>query len=143
MQHLHCRPSPRVDSACLKPGGKWLSDTPRLAAINSFGFGGNNAHLLIQEETSELVVASADAERERSTFAIVSLAVRTDQDPDADAFGRRVCGNGTSQLDRNRIQLSARSLAFPPADLKQALGQQLILLELLPHITKGFEATEK
>ena len=50
--------------------------------------------------------------------------------PDAAAFGRRVLGGeAASPFDPDVIVLGARQLAFPPAELKKALGQQLSLLE--------------
>lgn len=100
----------------------WASENPRLAAVNSFGFGGNNAHLLVQEDSDALAVPVVSDCQQISTFAIVSLAVRTLQD--------------------NQIQLGIKSLAFPPADLKEALGQQLILLDLLPEVLPGIAATD-
>ncbi|MCZ6502148.1 MAG: beta-ketoacyl synthase N-terminal-like domain-containing protein, partial [Gammaproteobacteria bacterium] len=131
---------------------EWHSDGPRLAAISSFGFGGNNAHLIVQENSDEIVVPdlvndstgdSADA-----AFAVVSLAIRTDQDANADAFGHRVAGGRANssyfqkKFQKNQISLSAKSLAFPPNDLKEALGQQLILLELLPEVESAIVQIE-
>ncbi|MFT5209955.1 MAG: acyl transferase domain-containing protein/3-hydroxymyristoyl [Flavobacterium sp.] len=118
----------------------WESTGPRIAAISSFGFGGNNAHLIVQEESAD--IETAYVKPDTTQFAIVNLALRTDQDSDADAFGKRICsedlgsgnqGSGNQGLCE-QISLSAKSLAFPPNDLKEALGQQLILLDLLPQI---------
>ncbi len=116
---------------------EWRSDGPRLAAISSFGFGGNNAHLLVSEESSDLELTDSKAEAEQipNAFAIVGLALRTDQDASADDFARRICGvAANAPEEKGKISLSAKSLAFPPNDLKEALGQQLLLLELLPEV---------
>jgi len=123
---------------------EWKSKGARLAAISSFGFGGNNAHLLVSEESSELE-ASDEPKTDAATgkFAIVSLAVRTSEDADAEAFGKRICGAGASIFEgRDNISLSAKSLAFPPNDLKEALGQQLLLIELLPQVQPSLQCTE-
>ena len=123
---------------------KWKSKGARLAAISSFGFGGNNAHLLVSEESKTLeavVLQKSDTEPEK--FAIVSLAVRTNDDADADAFGRRICGAGATVFEsNNKISLPAKSLAFPPNDLKEALAQQLLLVELLPDVQAAIESVE-
>jgi acyl transferase domain-containing protein/3-hydroxymyristoyl/3-hydroxydecanoyl-(acyl carrier protein) dehydratase len=123
---------------------EWKSDGARLAAISSFGFGGNNAHLLVSEESSTLEAGiEPKTETEIEKFAIVNLAVRTSDDPNADAFGRRICGAGANVFDGNdKISLAAKSLAFPPNDLKEALGQQLLLIELLPQLQASIESTD-
>ncbi|HIG43699.1 MAG TPA: beta keto-acyl synthase [Gammaproteobacteria bacterium] len=140
---------------------QWSSDGPRLAGISSFGFGGNNAHLLVQEEDDKIHVPDQEAgladnlaeNRGATQFAIVKLAVRTDQVSNADDFGRGLFDeihNSSSttesdpgeSLDSNHISLNAKNLAFPPNDLKEALGQQLILLDLLPEVQTGIEQIE-
>lgn len=130
---------------------EWTSDGPRLAAISSFGFGGNNAHLLVQEDNDAIPIGPKKRTNKKAKkeerFAIVSLAVRTDQDENADAFGKRCCldeaGGAVNDLqqEKNQISLAANSLAFPPNDLKEALGQQLVLLDLLPEVTSGIGNT--
>ncbi|MFT7686648.1 MAG: acyl transferase domain-containing protein/3-hydroxymyristoyl, partial [Candidatus Azotimanducaceae bacterium] len=113
----------------------WESEGPRIAAISSFGFGGNNAHLVVQEESADIKTPST--KQVKSEFAIVNLALKTNQDENIEAFGKRICGRSDTLDKENfceQISLSAKSLAFPPNDLKEALGQQLILLELLPHL---------
>lgn len=123
----------------------WVSERPRLAGVSSFGFGGNNAHLLVQEDHEALPMAqratSSDADP-APEMAIVRLAVRTDQDASAEDLGYRVNGRLTSDQsgDHHQISLSAKSLAFPPNDLKEALGQQLVLLELLPEVQTAIES---
>lgn len=121
----------------------WKSAGPRIAAISSFGFGGNNAHLIVQEESAE--IETAPVKLEKVQLAIVNLALKTNQDSDADAFGKRICSDGIDLDEQDsadqslceQVSLSAKSLAFPPNDLKEALGQQLILLDLLPQIERS------
>ncbi|MBQ74117.1 MAG: beta-ketoacyl synthase [Gammaproteobacteria bacterium] len=127
-----------------KDASEWHSDGPRLAAISSFGFGGNNAHLIIQEDSDEIEVTGDGDEKAGTEFAIVSIALRTEKDANADAFGQRIAGVPADVFpyDNSKVSLSAKSLAFPPNDLKEALGQQLILLELLPQVESAIAQTE-
>ena len=120
---------------------EWISEGPRIAAISSFGFGGNNAHLIIQEDSQEIIADDVKHDPAAAPVAIVALAVRTDQDENTDQFGQRICGRQAagSGYDKNKIFLSAAALAFPPNDLKEALGQQLVLLNLLPEIQHVIE----
>ncbi len=134
------------DSGFSIPEGnsEWVSDGARTAAISSFGFGGNNAHLIVQED-NDAIPQEEGVEKRTEMFAIVSLAVKTDLDATADAFGRRLCGTGAidDEYDNSQVALAAKSLAFPPNDLKESLGQQLILLDLLTQVESSLEKTEK
>ncbi len=122
----------------------WKSNGPRVAAVSSFGFGGNNAHLLVQEDDESIPIsAPAHAQSEKS-LAIVALAVHAGDDKDTAAFGQRVCGNSEpcNRTDAiGQISLAATALSFPPNDLKESLGQQLVLLDLLPQIQKSISNT--
>ena len=100
----------RVVTAC-EP---WSSKGPRRAGVSAFGFGGNNAHLIVEQylgpEPSPLAarVPRASA-RPAEPIAVVALEVLA---PDAD---------GSVLLDES-------ALRFPPLDLEQALGQQLLMI---------------
>jgi acyl transferase domain-containing protein/3-hydroxymyristoyl/3-hydroxydecanoyl-(acyl carrier protein) dehydratase len=114
----------------LRDAEPWNADGPRRAAVSSFGFGGNNAHLLLEEYVSGAQYHSAPR-LELSQIAVVGLAVQAADGQETDEFisdllsGKRAIGEKADE-----IQVPADSLAFPPRDLARALSQQTILLGL-------------
>lgn len=117
----------------------------RTAGVSSFGFGGNNAHLLVQQyrpgRGSNGSAGSPERIQVESTreLAIIGVGLRTHLDANTAAFARRILGDGEHdpQFNPKVLTLPARRLAFPPAELKEALGQQLLLLEVLEEATQG------
>ncbi|MCP4674116.1 MAG: beta-ketoacyl synthase [Deltaproteobacteria bacterium] len=111
----------------------WACDGRRVACVSNFGFGGNNAHLIVEQWSDEASYAVPVSKRARNDHevAIVSLGVQTNRIADMPSFVEFVV-NGTVNQEglTDVLELSAEDLAFPPADLKQTLGQQLILLKV-------------
>ena len=79
----------------------------RRAAVSAFGFGGNNAHLLVES------FQAGAAEPRHSVLGRPPLAVR--------ALSERRGGS--------EVQLPMTGLRFPPADLQAALAQQALVLQ--------------
>ncbi|TDR42094.1 acyl transferase domain-containing protein [Tahibacter aquaticus] len=117
----------------------WTSDGPRVAAISAFGFGGNNAHLIVSEDDNriggERVAAVA------RPVAIVGIGAKVADAPDRAAFARALFADhaardGATDSDAGAardgrmdyVELDMEGLRFPPRDLEQALPQQLALL---------------
>jgi acyl transferase domain-containing protein/NAD(P)-dependent dehydrogenase (short-subunit alcohol dehydrogenase family)/SAM-dependent methyltransferase/acyl carrier protein len=63
-------------------GGEWLpgSSEPRCAGVSSFGFGGTNAHVVLEEFVSPVAAAGASMRPDDATPRILPLSART---PDA------------------------------------------------------------
>ncbi|MBX2797451.1 MAG: polyketide synthase dehydratase domain-containing protein [Myxococcales bacterium] len=120
-------------------------DEPRLACVSAFGFGGNNAHLIVEQHTrASAAPSAATLAPPRGDVVVVGLGVRA-------AGVRSAADLHTALLDgRNRIQggspargladaitLPLETLKFPPKDLAQTLPQQLLALAAALEATDG------
>jgi acyl transferase domain-containing protein/3-hydroxymyristoyl/3-hydroxydecanoyl-(acyl carrier protein) dehydratase/1-acyl-sn-glycerol-3-phosphate acyltransferase len=107
------------------------------AAVSAFGFGGNNAHLIVEEPSAvELGTASTQpAVASPVPIAIVGIGVVA-----ASAVGRHAFADAllsdTSCLDEDglgtmpAISLDLAEQRFPPNDLDKTLAQQLAMMQV-------------
>jgi acyl transferase domain-containing protein/3-hydroxymyristoyl/3-hydroxydecanoyl-(acyl carrier protein) dehydratase len=115
--HAGIRPATlHVDSSTLNPAlagspfrvlqqnEPWTVEGPRRASLSAFGFGGNNAHLIVEEAGEALPVPAPQADAKIAVIAV-------------------------SKLTEGPISLELQNLGFPPSDLEQSLPQQLIALQ--------------
>ena len=115
----------------------WPNDGPRVAAVSAFGFGGNNAHLLVSEEHPS--IEALPAERPSGRIAMVSLSCQAAQCADRGQLASALF-NGATPLDAASerpivsFELALDGLRVPPSDLQQALPQQLIMLRLAAEV---------
>ncbi|MEB3197744.1 MAG: beta-ketoacyl synthase N-terminal-like domain-containing protein, partial [Candidatus Sericytochromatia bacterium] len=108
----------------------WPAGLPRRAALSAFGFGGNNAHLLVEAwEPDESAVAPSPAPQPPlGAIAVVGLGARVGDGDGRDDFLHGLFGESGPLPTARALELPARQLRFPPADLLAALPQQLWVL---------------
>jgi acyl transferase domain-containing protein/3-hydroxymyristoyl/3-hydroxydecanoyl-(acyl carrier protein) dehydratase/1-acyl-sn-glycerol-3-phosphate acyltransferase len=106
------------------------SNTPRLAAISAFGFGGNNAHVIFEEWVGrgqyQSYIPSAAPPRK---IAIVGIGAIAGQGQSTADFIANLFRGATPGGAASTVSLPIDQLRFPPRDLAQALPQQLLVLK--------------
>ena len=121
----------------------WACTGPRRAAINNFGFGGNNAHLLLEEwippagqqEIRPKWPAIAPHANDDIAIVGLSLLVGDGHETASVADHLMICqpipscdDNGVLEARMAEVCLDLKQTRFPPNDLKQTQPQQLALL---------------
>ncbi|MEC9465977.1 MAG: beta-ketoacyl synthase N-terminal-like domain-containing protein, partial [Myxococcota bacterium] len=107
----------------------WISDGPRRAALSAFGFGGNNAHLIVEEYTRTEPQGSHPPAVPQGALAIVGMGARVGDGRGLEDFEGALFGaRGVPSTRMDTLDLAVQGLKFPPRDLEQALGQQLTML---------------
>ena len=117
---------------------EWVHDGPLTAAINNFGFGGNNAHLILSEYQESKQYMFNNKRQLKKDVAVVSMEVIAADLNNLDDFTYNLF-NGKSRLHKNgegqtaafgeTFELPIKEIKFPPVDLKQTLPQQLLILK--------------
>lgn len=140
---LHCGdPNPALQQTpfrLLRDAESWTSDGPRVAAVSAFGFGGNNAHLIVSEDDAS--IGTEHVATVVRPVAIVGIGAKIADAPDRAALVRALfdermardsgIDTGARAPREGRMdsfELDMEGLRFPPRDLEQALPQQLALL---------------
>ncbi len=111
----------------LRASEPWDVEGPRRAAVSAFGFGGNNAHLIVEEWDPEHAAASArtpSLDTNDAPIAIVALESAVG----GDLLDGLLGGKDVHRIEHIALELSG--LRFPPRDLEQTLPQQLLIMEL-------------
>jgi acyl transferase domain-containing protein/3-hydroxymyristoyl/3-hydroxydecanoyl-(acyl carrier protein) dehydratase len=109
----------------------WESNEPRCAAVSAFGFGGNNAHLLVQEwrGQSELRRWHAPGARLPESLVIAGLGVIAGSAENTHEFVNALLTGAPLERSAGEIHLPVERLRFPPRDLEETLPQQLMVLK--------------
>ncbi len=121
----------------------WSCSGPRRAAINNFGFGGNNAHLLLEEwippadrhKTQPRWPVTAPRADDDIAIVGLSLLVGDGHETASVADHLMICqpipssdDSGVLEARMAEVCLDLTQTRFPPNDLKQTQPQQLALL---------------
>jgi acyl transferase domain-containing protein/3-hydroxymyristoyl/3-hydroxydecanoyl-(acyl carrier protein) dehydratase/1-acyl-sn-glycerol-3-phosphate acyltransferase len=123
-------------------------DTARRAAIDAFGFGGCNAHAILDgPEAVEALTARAGTRRTSATapvtLALLAADVAVGAADDTAAVIATLAGECAPSRRSGDVALQLRGLGFPPADLRQALPQQLLLLRALQRLTPALDGIDR
>lgn len=101
-------------------------NSKKIAGISAFGFGGNNAHLIVS--APEVRVPKVSESKARRKVAVVGIDLLVGSADGVDAFRESLKSKTLEKQGFEKIQLDLKGLRFPPNDLKLALGQQLSVL---------------
>ncbi|MFQ6396618.1 beta-ketoacyl synthase N-terminal-like domain-containing protein [Nocardia sp. KC 131] len=108
-------------------------DGPRRAGISAFGFGGNNAHLVIDpgpgDSAAALAPPPAPPMPAATAVAIVAIGARVGTCRSYAEFRESLLGGTWHAEPAADYDVALDGLRTPPADLRQALGQQVAVLE--------------
>ena len=117
----------------------WTCEGVRRAVVNNFGFGGNNAHLIVEEWEETLYKKTGKRQfPSKAEIAIVGIGAVVSDLNGVEDFARALL-SGKSRLRKQdsgnlagfaeSFELPLLGLCFPPADLDQTLPQQLLVLK--------------
>lgn len=112
------------------------ADHPRRAAVSAFGFGGNNAHLVLEEyegkRPDNVSLAPIPASVEDLQIAVVGLGARVGGGVSLSDLAHHLFQEDTTDISLKQtdsLTLDVKGVRFPPNDLKTALPQQLQIFE--------------
>lgn len=120
----------------LRRAEAWDVAGPRRAAVSAFGFGGNNAHLIVEEHDAR-TAATAAPRRRPVEIAVVGLGARVGAGESAEDFARALLGAEAPARAATGVSLPVGEVRTPPQDLKKALGQQLLVLDAALEATRA------
>lgn len=115
----------------------WPSAAPRLAGVSAFGFGGNNAHVIVGEDDPSLEREAAPA-RAHEAIAVVGIGTKVGHALDVASFEQALL-SGRELGEVGELELELDGLRFPPNDLRRTLPQQLLVLAAAREATSAVE----
>ncbi|PRQ09347.1 beta-ketoacyl synthase N-terminal-like domain-containing protein [Enhygromyxa salina] len=153
MRHEQRPPTLHIDAAALNPtladtpfrvldrAEPWPEGAPKIAGVSAFGFGGNNAHLVVSEDDPTLVGDGGTwAPEPEEPLAVIGVGAVVGSAHDADAFTRVLLGEHELDRQTGSFTLELAGLRSPPNDLRDTLAQQLLVLAAAREASVGLEA---
>ncbi|MEM7155126.1 MAG: beta-ketoacyl synthase N-terminal-like domain-containing protein [Myxococcota bacterium] len=135
-------PNPALDTGpfrLLTEQEDWPASSPRLAGVSAFGFGGNNAHLVVSEDDPTLDAPTEVRPPAAAPLAIVGVGAVVGSVSNAEDFAAAIVSRRSllqpgdegkpagARIDE--LALGLEGLCFPPRDLQRTLAQQLAVLQ--------------
>jgi acyl transferase domain-containing protein/3-hydroxymyristoyl/3-hydroxydecanoyl-(acyl carrier protein) dehydratase len=109
---------------------------PRRAAVSAFGFGGTNAHLVVDEWVPGADLFDGGPGPD-VPVAITAIGARVGRGEDEAGFRRAVMLGERHPGPRESIDVALDGLRFPPRDLELAHAQHILLLEAAREAARG------
>ena len=111
----------------LRENERW--EEPRRAAISAFGFGGNNAHLILDapDTRDDTIRRSAPRPKAPVDAAIVAIGARVGDGESLADLRNALLAGVAGGVARSVVHVEVDRLRFPPNDLAVAAPQALVL----------------
>ncbi|MDX2546222.1 beta-ketoacyl synthase N-terminal-like domain-containing protein [Streptomyces sp. WI04-05B] len=115
---------------------------PRRAAVSAFGFGGNNAHLIVDAWTGDdsgtpALPPPPRTPRTPEPIAVVAVGARVGDGRDLHDLRDALFAGQRRDDARNTVEVALDGLRFPPLDLEHTHAQQLLVLEAAREAADG------
>lgn len=124
----------------IKSPEPWDGPYPRRAGVNAFGFGGNNAHLILEEwdpkeeeQANRRVFTLNGLKEPQGPVAVVAMETAVGGKNPYVGFVQRLFTGEEGSRKIEEVSLLFEGLRYPPKDLAQTLAQQLLVLETARH----------
>ncbi|MFG2000596.1 beta-ketoacyl synthase N-terminal-like domain-containing protein [Spirillospora sp. NPDC048911] len=117
----------------------------RRAALSTYGFGGNNAHLILDAwdtgtdagTVSPFPSVTRPRDRDDDPIAIVAIGARVADGTDTASLIDALLTGAVPPSRREHVEVRLEGVRFPPNDLEQAHAQQLLVLEAAREALSG------
>ncbi len=112
---------------------------PLRAGLSAFGFGGNNAHVVVESPEMGCQASAEPIAVSQAPVAVIGLGIAAGAASDRDRVSSVLFDGVETSPRADAVRFSMRGLRFPPKDLEAALPQQLLLLQAALEATSGLD----